>query len=205
MHYQISRGKQTCQSRAHCENFLFQSLPRSLGKLKKLTNLNVDRNRLSSVPAELGGCVSLNVLSLRDNHLGKLPAELANATELHVLDVAGNRWKCILCFTGFWCQNDHMNCYQMFVSCTEVSSSLALHPRLQNLPFALANLNLKAMWLAENQSQPMLKFQTEDDERTGEKVLTCYLLPQQPSSSLGKTLRRPCEWERSCHTQRGFA
>lgn len=42
------------------------------------------------------------------------------------------------------------------------------------------------MWLAENQSQPMLKFQTEDDERTGEKVLTCYLLPQQPSPSLGK-------------------
>lgn len=59
-------------------------------------------------------------------------------------------------------------------------------PRLQNLPFALANLNLKAMWLAENQSQPMLKFQTEDDESTGEKVLTCYLLPQQPSPSLGE-------------------
>lgn len=58
--------------------------------------------------------------------------------------------------------------------------------RLQNLPFSLANLNLKAMWLAENQSQPMLKFQTEDDERTGEKVLTCYLLPQQPTPSLGE-------------------
>lgn len=33
----------------------------------------------------------------------------------------------------------------------------------------------------------MLKFQTEDDERTGEKVLTCYLLPQQPSPSLGES------------------
>lgn len=65
------------------------------------------------------------------------------------------------------------------------TSSLLLS-RLQNLPFALTNLNLKAMWLAENQSQPMLKFQTEDDERTGEKVLTCYLLPQQPSPSLGE-------------------
>jgi len=43
------------------------------------------------------------------------------------------------------------------------------------------------MWLAENQSQPMLKFQTEDDESTGEKVLTCYLLPQQPSPSLGES------------------
>uniref|UniRef100_A0AAY5F5N6 Protein scribble homolog n=1 Tax=Electrophorus electricus TaxID=8005 RepID=A0AAY5F5N6_ELEEL len=127
------------------------SLPRSLGRLKKLTNLNVDRNRVSSVPAELGGCAGLNVLSLRDNRVGRLPAELARATELHVLDVAGNR--------------------------------------LQNLPFSLANLNLKAMWLAENQSQPMLKFQTEDDERTGEKVLTCYLLPQQPTPSLENLLQ----------------
>uniref|UniRef100_A0A8C7JNX0 Protein scribble homolog n=1 Tax=Oncorhynchus kisutch TaxID=8019 RepID=A0A8C7JNX0_ONCKI len=127
------------------------TLPRSLGKLKKLTNLNVDRNRLGDVPDELGGCASLNVLSLRDNRVAKLPAELADATELHVLDVAGNR--------------------------------------LQNLPFALANLNLKAMWLAENQSQPMLKFQTEDDESTGEKVLTCYLLPQQPSPSLENLLQ----------------
>lgn len=67
-----------------------------------------------------------------------------------------------------------------------VLTSSFLLSRLQNLPFALTNLNLKAMWLAENQSQPMLKFQTEDDERTGEKVLTCYLLPQQPSPSLGK-------------------
>uniref|UniRef100_H3ALU1 PDZ domain-containing protein n=1 Tax=Latimeria chalumnae TaxID=7897 RepID=H3ALU1_LATCH len=61
--------------------------------------------------------------------------------------------------------------------------------RLQNLPFALTNLNLKALWLAENQSQPMLKFQTEDDEKTGEKVLTCYLFPQQPSPSLENLLQ----------------
>ena len=66
--------------------------------------------------------------------------------------------------------------------------------RLQNLPFALTNLNLKAMWLAENQSQPMLKFQTEDDERTGEKVLTCYLLPQQPSPSLGEHHSAQATW-----------
>ncbi|KAK7881483.1 hypothetical protein WMY93_029892 [Mugilogobius chulae] len=35
----------------------------------------------------------------------------------------------------------------------------------------------------------MLKFQTEDDEKTGEKVLTCYLLPQQPSPSLENLLQ----------------
>lgn len=61
-------------------------------------------------------------------------------------------------------------------------------PRLRSLPFALTHLNLKALWLAENQAQPMLRFQTEDDAQTGEKVLTCYLLPQQPLPSLGRLL-----------------
>uniref|UniRef100_A0A8C9G026 Uncharacterized protein n=1 Tax=Pavo cristatus TaxID=9049 RepID=A0A8C9G026_PAVCR len=62
--------------------------------LTKLTNLNVDRNRLTSLPAEIGGCANLNVLSLRDNRLALLPAELANTTELHVLDAAGVRSVC---------------------------------------------------------------------------------------------------------------
>lgn len=71
------------------------------------------------------------------------------------------------------------------------------------MPFALTNLNLKALWLAENQSQPMLKFQTEDDEKTGEKVLTCYLLPQQPSPSLGKNLQHQ-HWLQSLVLWRGL-
>lgn len=68
-----------------------QALPRSLGKLTKLTNLNVDRNHLEVLPPEIGGCVALSVLSLRDNRLAVLPPELAHTAELHVLDVAGNR------------------------------------------------------------------------------------------------------------------
>lgn len=43
---------------------------------------------------------------------------------------------------------------------------------------SLANLNLKAVWLSENQAQPLLKFQTDTDEQSGEQVLTCFLLPQ---------------------------
>lgn len=68
-----------------------QALPHSLGKLTKLTNLNVDRNRLEALPPEIGGCAALSVLSLRDNRLAILPPELAHTAELHVLDVAGNR------------------------------------------------------------------------------------------------------------------
>lgn len=51
--------------------------------------------------------------------------------------------------------------------------------RLEYLPITIANLSLKALWLSENQAQPMLKFQTDFDERTGQRVLTCFLLPQQ--------------------------
>lgn len=40
------------------------------------------------------------------------------------------------------------------------------------------NLNLKAVWLSKNQAQPMLTFQTDVDEETGQEVLTCFLLPQ---------------------------
>lgn len=49
----------------------------------------------------------------------------------------------------------------------------------------------------------MLKFQTEDDEKTGEKVLTCYLLPQQPSPSLGKSLHHK-HWLQSLVLRRGL-
>jgi hypothetical protein len=51
--------------------------------------------------------------------------------------------------------------------------------RLQYLPLTLGSCNLKAVWLSENQIQPLLKFQTDTDESTGLKVLTCFLLPQQ--------------------------
>lgn len=53
--------------------------------------------------------------------------------------------------------------------------------RLPNLPISLTALRLKALWLSVNQSQPLLTFQTDVDQETGEKVLTCVLLPQQPS------------------------
>ncbi|KAH9639429.1 hypothetical protein HF086_002118, partial [Spodoptera exigua] len=62
---------------------------------------------------------------------------------------------------------------------------------LQYLPYTLVNLELKAVWLSENQAQPLLTFQTDRDESTGENVLTCFLLPQlsytqQPESSVSR-------------------
>ena len=51
--------------------------------------------------------------------------------------------------------------------------------RLQHLPTTLGSCQLKALWLAENQAQPLISFQQDVDEETGETVLTCFLLPQQ--------------------------
>lgn len=61
--------------------------------------------------------------------------------------------------------------------------SVSSMSRLAHLPLSLTTLKLKALWLSENQSQPLLMFQTDEDPDTGEKVLTCVLLPQQPCES----------------------
>ncbi|KAF7247003.1 Leucine-rich repeat-containing protein 1 [Varanus komodoensis] len=53
--------------------------------------------------------------------------------------------------------------------------------RLLHLPMSLTSLKLKALWLSDNQSQPLLTFQTDTDPEIGEKILTCVLLPQMPS------------------------
>ncbi|XP_023264136.1 protein scribble homolog isoform X14 [Seriola lalandi dorsalis] len=146
----------------------------SIGEWENLTELVLTENLLQSLPRSLGKLKKLTNLNVDRNRLGNVPKELGGCSSLNVLSLRDNRLGKLP---------------------AELADATELHVldvagnRLQNLPFALTNLNLKAMWLAENQSQPMLKFQTEDDERTGEKVLTCYLLPQQPSPSLENLLQ----------------
>lgn len=62
-----------------------------------------------------------------------------------------------------------------------MSSFVLYCVRLSHLPLSLTALKLKALWLSDNQSQPLLTFQTDTDLTTGEKILTCVLLPQLPS------------------------
>lgn len=78
-------------------------------------------------------------------------------------------------------------CGQWFISC--------LFFRLTHLPLSLTTLQLKALWLSENQSQPLLTFQTDQDPKSGEKVLTCVLLPQQPSDDKGNVIHRVEAWD----------
>ena len=49
---------------------------------------------------------------------------------------------------------------------------------LDNLPTSLTKLQLRALWLAENQSKPLPCLQTDTEGGTGCSVITCCLLPQ---------------------------
>ncbi|XP_065804654.1 protein scribble homolog isoform X14 [Labrus bergylta] len=172
-------------------------VPDSIGSLKQLSILKVDQNRLTQLTDSIGECENLTELVLTENLLQSLPRSLGKLKKLTNLNVDRNRLGSVPKELGGCASLNVLSLRDNRLGKlpSELADATDLHVldvagnRLQNLPFALTNLNLKAMWLAENQSQPMLKFQTEDDECTGEKVLTCYLLPQQPSPSLENLLQ----------------
>ncbi|XP_053484172.1 protein scribble homolog isoform X4 [Ictalurus furcatus] len=173
------------------------AVPDSIGSLKQLSIFKVDQNRLVHLTDSIGECENLTEVMLTENLLQALPSSLGKLKKLTNLNVDRNRLSSVPAELGGCASLNVLSLRDNRVGKlpAELANATELHVldvagnRLQNLPFSLANLNLKAMWLAENQSQPMLKFQTEDDERTGEKVLTCYLLPQQPTPSLENLLQ----------------
>uniref|UniRef100_A0A8D0H9U1 Scribble planar cell polarity protein n=1 Tax=Sphenodon punctatus TaxID=8508 RepID=A0A8D0H9U1_SPHPU len=176
---------------------LLERIPDGIGQLKQLSILKVDQNRLAEVTESIGDCENLSELILTENMLTALPKSLGKLNKLTNLNVDRNQLTALPSEIGGCTSLNVLSLRdnRLGLLPPELADIAELHVldvagnRLQNLPFALTNLNLKALWLAENQSQPMLKFQTEDDEKTGEKVLTCYLLPQQPSPSLENLLQ----------------
>ncbi|XP_013974216.3 protein scribble homolog isoform X1 [Canis lupus familiaris] len=171
---------------------LLQRLPDGIGQLKQLSILKVDQNRLCEVTEAIGDCENLSELILTENLLTALPRSLGKLTKLTNLNADRNRLEVLPPEIGGCAALSVLSLRDNRLATlpAELAHTAELHVldvagnRLQSLPFALTHLNLKALWLAENQAQPMLRFQTEDDAQTGEKVLTCYLLPQQPPPSL---------------------
>ncbi|XP_035296575.1 protein scribble homolog isoform X6 [Cricetulus griseus] len=171
---------------------LLQRLPEGIGQLKQLSILKVDQNRLCEVTEAIGDCENLSELILTENLLTALPRSLGKLTKLTNLNVDRNHLEVLPPEIGGCVALSVLSLRdnRLAVLPPELAHTAELHVldvagnRLRSLPFALTHLNLKALWLAENQAQPMLRFQTEDDAQTGEKVLTCYLLPQQPLPSL---------------------
>jgi hypothetical protein len=95
-----------------------------------------------------------------------------------------------LCLRTGWelCSLRCFPCLPVWVKRSQFSAflgwQLLFYVRLHHLPLSLTTLKLKALWLSDNQSQPLLTFQTDIDRATGEKILTCVLLPQMPSEPI---------------------
>ncbi|XP_048007100.1 protein lap4 isoform X5 [Leguminivora glycinivorella] len=170
----------------HLSQNMLETIPDGTGELSKLAILKLDQNRLHTLNENVGRCTNLQELILTENFLTELPKSMGNLKELTVLNVDRNSLAEIpleignMTLLGVLSLRDNKltklpnelgNCKSLHV--LDVSGN-----RLQYLPYDLVNLELKAVWLSENQAQPLLTFQTDNDEATGEKVLTCFLLPQ---------------------------
>ncbi|XP_076477256.1 scribble planar cell polarity protein isoform X4 [Bombus vancouverensis nearcticus] len=170
----------------HLSQNVIEKLPDGLGELQKLTILKVDQNRLSTLNSNIGRCENLQELILTENFLLELPVTIGKLHNLNNLNVDRNSLQSLpteignLKQLGVLSLRDNKLQYLPI----EVGQCTALHVldvsgnRLQYLPYSLINLNLKAVWLSKNQAQPMLTFQTDVDEETGQEVLICFLLPQ---------------------------
>ncbi|XP_063827458.1 protein lap4 isoform X5 [Ostrinia nubilalis] len=170
----------------HLSQNMLETVPDGIGHLSKLAILKLDQNRLHTLNDNVGRCTNLQELILTENFLMELPKSIGNLNELTVLNVDRNSLGEIpvdignMTLLGVLSLRDNKltrlpnelgNCKSLHV--LDVSGN-----RLQYLPYTLVNLELKAVWLSENQAQPLLTFQTDRDETTGENVLTCFLLPQ---------------------------
>lgn len=120
-----------------------------------MQELILTENFLIELPNSLGRMTRLNNLNVDRNALVALPSDIGNLTNLGVLSLRDNKLTKLPAELG--------NCVSLHV--LDVSGN-----RLQYLPYSLVNLQLKAVWLSENQAQPLLTFQPDTDEATGEQV-----------------------------------
>jgi len=174
----------------HLSKNHLEQLPDNIGHLCNLTILKLDQNNLLDLNPTIGGCSSLQELMLTENSLSYLPATIGNLTNLSILNLDLNKLEelpptiCNLTKLGIISLRNNNLTYLP----NEMGQLKKLHVldvannQLQYLPYSITSLNLEALWLSENQSHPLLKFQTDVDPKTGNKVLTCFLLPQQKES-----------------------
>jgi protein scribble len=125
-----------------------------------MQELILTENYLMELPSSMGRMSKLNNLNVDRNVLTALPPDIGNCVNLGVLSLRDNKLTKLPAELG--------NCAILHV--LDVSGN-----RLQYLPYSLVNLQLKAVWLSENQAQPLLTFQPDIDEETGEQVSCHYM------------------------------
>ncbi|KAF8784911.1 protein lap4-like [Argiope bruennichi] len=168
------------------QNYL-QLLPNGIGNLSELTVFKVDSNRLLSLPMSLGKCTNLQELVLKENEISSFPESIGQLRNLRTLIADCNKLSslpseiCNLIQLSVLSLRD--NCLYYLPEDTGILKNLQVLDlcgnRIQYLPTSIMFLNLKALWLSENQHQPLLKFQRDYDWKAQREIITCYMLPQQ--------------------------
>ncbi|KAG8179500.1 hypothetical protein JTE90_005252 [Oedothorax gibbosus] len=168
------------------QNYL-QLLPNGIGSLTELTVLKVDNNKLLSLPMSLGKCCNLQELVLKENEISSFPESIGQLKQLTTLIADCNKLSslpsqvCHLSQLTVLSLRD--NCLYYLPEDIGILKELQVLDlcgnRIQYLPASIMFLNLKALWLSENQHQPLLKFQRDFDKKAQREIITCYMLPQQ--------------------------
>lgn len=141
-----------------------QELPDSICELENLEELMVSHNDLFKLPTTIGLLRRLRFLTADENLLRILPNELCSCASLTILSVRGNKLTKIPVDIGRLTHLRVLNVVNNFLS---------------NLPVTILNLSqLKALWISDNQSQPLMPLQNEFNKETQSYYLTCFLLPQ---------------------------
>lgn len=186
-------------------NYL-QFLPNNFGSLQKLIVVKMDHNSLISLPKSVGSCKSIQELVLTENELSELPSSIGSLCSLRTLNIDCNKLLalpyeiCNLSKLSLLSLRDNFLSYlpEDIGKLQELQVLDVSGNRLQYLPLSVTALKLKALWLSENQNQPLLKFQRDEDWKTKKEIITCFMLPQQgyaidtadyPDNSSGKV---PC-------------
>jgi len=170
---------------------VLHELPEGLGQLHNLQILKADQNEIDDLTECIGGCTSLLELILTENVIEFFPGSLGKLTKLSHINVDKNRL--------FTFPPEIGNCVQLSVlsardnqiskipkeigNCRSLTVLALSGNKLESLPLSVSSLPLKALWLSQNQSQSVLKLQVEDDPNSNEKVLTCFLFPQEALKS----------------------
>ncbi|KAF6778696.1 hypothetical protein AHF37_02053 [Paragonimus kellicotti] len=166
-------------------------LPNTFGELKKLTVLKLNQNQLLTLTASIGGCTSLQELYLTENFLSALPPTIGDLDSMFLLNVDQNQLselpteirKCTSLNILSVRENILRRLPNEIGQCSRLRVLDVSGNRLERLPLTLAQCPLTALWLSQNQSQPVITLQRDVDEITHEEFLTCYLLPQDQLTS----------------------
>ncbi|CAG2161612.1 unnamed protein product [Oppiella nova] len=144
-------------------------LTSAIGSLSSLEELVFNENEVESLPTNIGLLRNLQTLIGDCNKLTDLPVSIGSCMNLRILSLAENQLKVIPDELGRLSALKVLNLNSNF---------------LTYLPLSLTKItNLQALWLNENQTKPLIKLQSDIDRESGQKVLTCFLLPQMSDHS----------------------